>query len=424
MAVAAVCRVAAFRSFSSARSRQVGGRALRSPRAGCAPLPALQPPPPPPRGEEPRVPPRRGLLALLLPFFLYPVRRLLSRRRLTPPFPDTAERPSRSRRSSPRPPRHPNSTPHISLTATAIGGRAGRGQSKPGAHWPRRRAGSGPALRTGRGRAGSGEGGARSRERRAGAGVRESRAEPGGGAARCRGARPGRGGGARPGVRVPAPSATARGLARRGAGDACPLQSLRRLRGPRGWKGREGWGRWALPLPGSGEGIGAKPTLTSGFLGVHKTRGSGLRRGPREAAVPPRVAAREGRGRREGAEPRGRESDTSKEKEPLSLRPLALRTWRRLEKGGVRGMPPSPGAQHPWAGRGRRRRPSARNGSISAANRLWTPESFSLPHSSNPKQSDDVLSPQSLLPGLHFFFFSALFLSHLKGFASHSREIN
>lgn len=63
--------------------------------------------------------------------------------------------------------------------------------------------------------------------------MRESRAEPGegrpGAGARARGA----GGGARPGVQVPAPSVTARGLAREGSrADARPLQSLRRLRGP------------------------------------------------------------------------------------------------------------------------------------------------------------------------------------------------
>ena len=58
-------------------------------------------------------------------------------------------------------------------------------------------------------------------------------------------------------------------------------------------------------------------------------------------------------------------------------------------------------------------------------NWLWAPESFSLPHSSNPKQGDDGSLPPKPPAWLAFFFFSALFLlSHLKGFASHSREIN
>ena len=57
-------------------------------------------------------------------------------------------------------------------------------------------------------------------------------------------------------------------------------------------------------------------------------------------------------------------------------------------------------------------------------NGLWTPESFSLPHSSNPKQNDDGSLPPKP-PAWLAFFFSALFLlSHLRGFASHSREIN
>ena len=39
-------------------------------------------------------------------------------------------------------------------------------------------------------------------------------------------------------------------------------------------------------------------------------------------------------------------------------------------------------------------------------NGLWTPESFSLPHSSNPKQSDDGSLPAKPPAWLAFFFFS------------------
>nr|XP_042100007.1 translation initiation factor IF-2-like [Ovis aries] len=144
---------------------------------GAAPPPRLQPPPPPPR----------------------------------------AERPPRPRRSSPRPPRHPNSTPqYYHHRPPRLAAARGRGQSKPGAHWPRRRAGPGPRLPDGAGPGRKRRGWARSRERRAGGGCEGEPRGAGGGAARCRGARPGRGGrspagGAGPGSVSDCPRARAGG---------------------------------------------------------------------------------------------------------------------------------------------------------------------------------------------------------------------
>ena len=79
----------------------------------------------------------------------------------------------------------------------------------------------------------------------------------------------GAGGGARPGVRVPTPSVTALELAHEGSrADARPLTKPEEAAGT-GWgAGKSVRGGGALGcchLPGSGEGMGAKPTLRSGL---------------------------------------------------------------------------------------------------------------------------------------------------------------
>ena len=83
--------------------------------------------------------------------------------------------------------------------------------------------------------------------------------------ARARGA----GGGARPGVRVQTPSVTALELAHEGSrADARPLTKPEEAAGT-GWGAgksvRGGGALGCFHLPGSGEGMGAKPTLRSGL---------------------------------------------------------------------------------------------------------------------------------------------------------------
>ena len=79
-------------------------------------------------------------------------------------------------------------------------------------------------------------------------------------------------------------------------------------------------------LPGSGEGMGAKPTLRSGLpSGCTKPEGAG-----RDVVPGRRLSPLGGPRRRAEAGGKGpsqlAESDTSKEKELSSLRPSALRT--------------------------------------------------------------------------------------------------
>lgn len=179
-------------------------------------------------------------------------------------------------------------------------------------------------------------------------------------------------------------------------------------------------------FPGAARARGPSRLSRLGFLGVHKTRGSGLRRGPREAAVPPRVAAREGRGRRG----RGRAkwpSLTRRRRRSSLLSDPWPSAPEEVRKGGRPGMAALPrGAQHPWAGEGTTT-PAfwAERQHLCSQTGCGRPSLSLCPTVPIRSKAMMVLSPQSLLPGLHFFSFSALFLlSHLKGFASHSREIN
>lgn len=98
-----------------------------------------------------------------------------------------------------------------------------------------------------------------------------------------------------------------------------------------------------------------------------------------------------------------------------------------VRKGGRPGMAALlRGAQHPWAGEGKTT-PAfrAERQYLCSQTGCGRPSLSLYPIVPIRSKAMMVLSPQSLLPGLHFFFFSALFLlSHLRGFASHSREIN
>lgn len=164
MAVAASAPIAS----AAARHRGVSGEsAEESAGGGRCRLPGR--PQQPPKGEAPAGPALlRGLPALFFPFFLFPSAAAPSRRhrRLLTPLSRNTLAPPRARRSSPRQRRYPNSTPqYYHHRPPRLAAARGRGQSKPSAHWPRRRAARAPPRRGGRAARGSGRGWARSRER-------------------------------------------------------------------------------------------------------------------------------------------------------------------------------------------------------------------------------------------------------------------
>ena len=176
----------------------------------------------------------------------------------------------------------------------------------------------------------------------------------------------------------------------------------------RGRKGREGWGSpGCCRLPGSGEGTGTKPALRSwrlGFLRVHNPRERAESWSPGGACAP--SGARAGGQRPEGRGRANWPSLTRRRRRSSLLSDLRPSAPEEVRKGGVRGWLPSAGGAAPVGGGGNDAAGLLGGMAASLQPRwLWSPESFYVPHSSNPKQGNDGSLPPKNPARLAFFFF-------------------
>ena len=174
----------------------------------------------------------------------------------------------------------------------------------------------------------------------------------------------------------------------------------------------------AAAFPGAARARG--PSRLSG-LGVWAssgctTRGSELRAGPREAPVPP-SGARAGGQRPEGRGRANWPSLTRRRRRSSLLSDLRPSAPEEVRKGGVRGWLPSAGGAAPVGGGGNDAAGLLGGTAASLQPRwLWSPESFSVPHSSNPKQGDDGSLAPKHPAWLAFFFFRPLSSFSSEGF--------